>query len=69
VGNKLKAVSDQTLVDVYAHWLTPKQILRTNVWSSKLTANAFLAQRISSINALSALCEVTEADVDKVGTS
>jgi UDPglucose 6-dehydrogenase len=57
------------LVDVYAHWLTPKQILTTNVWSSelsKLTANAFLAQRISSINALSALCEATEADVDEV---
>jgi UDPglucose 6-dehydrogenase len=59
----------QALVDVYAHWLAPKQILTTNVWSSelsKLTANAFLAQRISSINALSALCEATEADVDEV---
>lgn len=62
----------QSLVDVYAHWLTPKQILTTNVWSSelsKLTANAFLAQRISSINALSALCEVTEADVDEVAAA
>ena len=59
----------QALVSVYAHWLTPKQILTTNVWSSelsKLTANAFLAQRISSINALSALCEATEADVNEV---
>jgi len=59
----------QALVDVYANWLSPKQILTTNVWSSelsKLTANAFLAQRISSINALSALCEATEADVDEV---
>ena len=59
----------QALVDVYAHWLKPHQILTTNVWSSelsKLTANAFLAQRISSINALSALCEATEADVDEV---
>lgn len=59
----------QALVDVYAHWLKPSQILTTNVWSSelsKLTANAFLAQRISSINALSALCEATEADVDEV---
>jgi len=59
----------QALVDVYSHWLKPSQILTTNVWSSelsKLTANAFLAQRISSINALSALCEVTEADVDEV---
>lgn len=62
----------QSLVDVYAHWLSPKQILTTNVWSSelsKLTANAFLAQRISSINALSALCEATEADVDEVANA
>ena len=62
----------QALVDIYAHWLPPKQILTTNVWSSelsKLTANAFLAQRISSINALSALCEVTEADVDEVANA
>ena len=59
----------QSLVNVYLNWLSPKQILTTNVWSSelsKLTANAFLAQRISSINALSALCEATEADVDEV---
>ena len=59
----------QALVDVYAHWLTDEQILTTNVWSSelsKLTANAFLAQRISSINAMSELCEKTEADVDEV---
>jgi UDPglucose 6-dehydrogenase len=57
------------LVDIYKHWLRDDQILTTNVWSSelsKLTANAFLAQRISSINALSALCEATEADVDEV---
>lgn len=62
----------QSLVDIYAHWLSPKQILTTNVWSSelsKLTANAFLAQRISSINALSALCEATEADVDEVASA
>jgi UDPglucose 6-dehydrogenase len=59
----------QALVDVYSNWLSPKQILTTNVWSSelsKLTANAFLAQRISSINAMSALCEATEADVNEV---
>ena len=59
----------QSLVDIYKHWLRDDQILTTNVWSSelsKLTANAFLAQRISSINALSALCEATEADVDEV---
>lgn len=62
----------QSLVDIYAHWLSPKQILTTNVWSSelsKLTANAFLAQRISSINALSALCEATEANVDEVANA
>jgi UDPglucose 6-dehydrogenase len=59
----------QALVEVYSNWLSPKQILTSNVWSSelsKLTANAFLAQRISSINAMSALCEATEADVDEV---
>ena len=59
----------QALVAVYAHWMTPEQILTTNVWSSelsKLTANAFLAQRISSINAMSALCEQTGADIDEI---
>lgn len=59
----------QTLVDVYAGWVPRDNILTTNVWSSelsKLTANAFLAQRISSINAISALCEATGANVDEV---
>ncbi|MEM7673562.1 MAG: UDP-glucose 6-dehydrogenase [Verrucomicrobiota bacterium] len=59
----------QKLVDVYARWVPRENILTTNVWSSelsKLTANAFLAQRISSINAISALCEATEADVNEV---
>lgn len=59
----------QTLVDVYAHWVPREKIITTNLWSSelsKLTANAFLAQRISSINAISALCEATGADVDEV---
>lgn len=57
------------LTDIYAHWLSTDRILQTNVWSSelsKLTANAFLAQRVSSINAVSALCEKTGADVDEV---
>jgi UDPglucose 6-dehydrogenase len=57
------------LTDVYAHWLPKERILQTNVWSSelsKLTANAFLAQRVSSINSLSALCEKTEANVEEV---
>lgn len=57
------------LVDVYANWIPRERLLTTNLWSSelsKLTANAFLAQRVSSINAISALCEATEADVDEV---
>ncbi|MGO4911492.1 nucleotide sugar dehydrogenase [Leeuwenhoekiella sp. W20_SRS_FM14] len=57
------------LVEVYAHWVPKDQILTTNVWSSelsKLTANAFLAQRVSSINALSELCEQTGADIKEV---
>ncbi|WP_445719822.1 UDP-glucose 6-dehydrogenase [Flavobacterium sp.] len=59
----------QLLVDVYANWVPKDKILTTNVWSSelsKLTANAFLAQRVSSINALSELCEKTGADVNEV---
>ncbi|MCR4029663.1 MULTISPECIES: nucleotide sugar dehydrogenase [Flavobacterium] len=58
-----------TLVDIYANWVPRDKILTTNVWSSelsKLTANAFLAQRISSINALSELCEKTGADINEV---
>ncbi len=57
------------LVDIYAHWVPQEKILTTNIWSSelsKLVANAYLAQRISSINAISALCEKTEADVTEV---
>lgn len=57
------------LADVYANWISRDKILTTNVWSSelsKLTANAFLAQRVSSINAISELCEVTGADVNEV---
>lgn len=59
----------QRLVDVYAHWVPRDRIITTNLWSSelsKLVANAFLAQRISSINSISALCEATGADVDEV---
>lgn len=54
---------------IYAHWVPREKILTTNLWSSelsKLVANAFLAQRISSINSISALCEATEADIDEV---
>jgi UDPglucose 6-dehydrogenase len=59
----------QALVDLYSNWVSTDKILTTNVWSSelsKLTANAFLAQRISSINAMSELCEKTGADVNEV---
>lgn len=59
----------QELVAIYARWVPRERILTTNTWSSelsKLAANAFLAQRISSINALSALCETTQADVSEV---
>ncbi len=59
----------EALVDVYANWVPKEKILTTNVWSSelsKLTANAFLAQRVSSINAMSELCEKTGADVNEV---
>ncbi len=60
------------LVAVYARWVPRERILTTNLWSSelsKLAANAFLAQRISSINAISALCEATQADVDEVANA
>ncbi len=59
----------QALVDIYASWVPNENILTTNVWSSelsKLTANAFLAQRVSSINSLSELCESTDANVQEV---
>jgi UDPglucose 6-dehydrogenase len=59
----------ETLASVYARWVPRDRIITTNLWSSelsKLVANAFLAQRISSINAVSALCEATGADVDEV---
>ncbi len=59
----------EALVNVYASWIPRERLLTTNVWSSelsKLTANAFLAQRVSSINAMSELCEHTGADVNEV---
>ncbi len=62
----------QALVDIYATWVPRERLLTTNLWSSelsKLTANAFLAQRVSSINAISALCEATGADVDEVSAA
>jgi UDPglucose 6-dehydrogenase len=59
----------KALSDIYLRWVPEKKILKTNLWSSelsKLTANAFLAQRISSVNSISALCEVTGADIKQV---
>jgi len=59
----------EALVSIYGQWVPEERILRTNLWSSelsKLTANAFLAQRISSINSIAALCEATGADVREV---
>ena len=66
-GESAEAI--EALSSVYARWISREQILTTNLWSSelsKLTANAFLAQRVSSINAMSALCEATGADIDEV---
>ena len=63
-----KAAID-AVVDIYAAWVEREKILTTNVWSAELTklaANAFLAQRVSSINAIAGLCEATGADVDEV---
>lgn len=61
-----------SLVSIYESWVPSEKILKTNLWSSelsKLTANAFLAQRISSINSISEICEVTGADVDEVANA
>ena len=57
------------LVDIYLNWVPREKVIESNVWSSelsKLTANAFLAQKISSINSISALCEKTGADVVEI---
>ena len=66
-GDNLSSIN--ALSEIYSRWVTKEKILHTNIWSSelaKLTANAFLAQRISSINAIGALCEATGADVREV---
>ena len=66
-GDDKKSIDE--LEEIYASWVPRNKILRTNLWSSelsKLTANAFLAQRISSINSISAFCEVSGADVREV---
>ncbi|RKN76955.1 nucleotide sugar dehydrogenase [Ulvibacterium marinum] len=62
-------IAKDALSAIYEHWLPKDRILQTNVWSSelsKLVANAFLAQRVSSINSVSALCETTDANVQEV---
>ena len=62
----------QALVDIYAHWVPRENIITSNLWSSelsKLAANAVLAQRISSINSLSAFCESTEANIEEVSNA
>jgi UDPglucose 6-dehydrogenase len=59
----------QAIVEIYAQWIPRERIITTNLWSSelsKLVANAFLAQRISSINAIANLCEITEANITEV---
>ena len=59
----------ETLVEIYANWVPREKIITSNIWSSelsKIVSNAFLAQRISSINAISALCEKTDADINEV---
>ena len=72
VGGRVTASGQkavQAIVDIYAQWVPRDRIITTNLWSSelsKLVANAFLAQRISSINAIANLCEKTEADITEV---
>ncbi len=63
------AAAIATLKGIYERWIPTERVLTANLWSAelaKLTANAFLAQRISSINSISALCEETGADVQQV---
>ena len=75
IGGERSPEGDQAvalLQSVYASWVPEEKILTTDLWSSELTkliANAFLAQRISSINAVSALCEATEADVEEISNA
>jgi len=62
-------IAREILVDIYSNWVPREKIITSNIWSSelsKIVSNAFLAQRISSINAISALCEKTDADIAEV---
>ena len=68
-NTKTGRIARDELVKIYAHWVPKEKLITTNLWSSelsKLVSNAFLAQRISSINSISAVCEATEADVEEV---
>jgi UDPglucose 6-dehydrogenase len=61
-----------TLMEIYTRWVPPERIMTSSIWSSelsKLAANAFLAQRVSSINSISALCEKTDADINEVANA
>lgn len=65
-------IAKETIADIYRHWVTEEKIKFTSLWSSELTklaANAMLAQRISSVNSLSALCEVSGANIDEVASA
>jgi len=66
-GEKIEAI--ESLIEIYKNWVPHEKIIKTNLWSSelaKLTSNAFLAQRISSINSITAICEETGADIKEV---
>ena len=68
-SSKMGQKAVKSLVDIYSTWIPKEKILTTNVWSSelaKLASNAMLAQRISSINSLSALCEKTDANINEL---
>ena len=65
----LDAGAIEAIAEIYAHWVPRERIITTNLWSSELTklvSNALLAQRVSSVNSISALCEKTEADINEV---
>ncbi|XP_068247741.1 UDP-glucose 6-dehydrogenase isoform X2 [Palaemon carinicauda] len=75
IGGEESAEGDAAVAElswIYGHWVPAEKIITTNTWSSelsKLASNAFLAQRVSSINAISALCEATGADVSEVASA
>jgi UDPglucose 6-dehydrogenase len=72
INTKEGKAAVEALSEIYSQWIPKERILQTNIWSSelsKLTANAFLAQRVSSINAMSELCEKTGADVEEVAVA